>query len=339
MSRPLLLLWIAIGAAVLSAVLTVVARRFALKRGMLDVPNERSSHAVPVPRTGGVAIVIATLSGAALLAWLFPADRHALLAFAGGSVLIAGVGIADDRGHVPAGIRLVAHFAAASWALYWLGGLPVLQVGDRLVDLGWTGDLLAALGIVWSINLFNFMDGIDGIAACQAASVTLGGATVMLGAGTLNGPLGLAIVLGAASLGYLPWNWSPARIFMGDVGSGFIGFGIAILALSSGPPHGLFVWWILCAVFFVDATVTLLRRLMRGERPHQAHRTHAYQHLSRRFGHARVSLGVLAVNLLVLLPLAYMAQRFPAMAWWLVAATMLPVAILALACGSGRREV
>ncbi len=335
------MIYIAICTALVSTLLTGVALRFAVTRGLLDIPNERSSHSVPVPRTGGVAIVIATLGGIAAMVTLHPADSSALLALGGGGLLVAAVGLADDRGHVPAGIRLIAHFAAAAWALYWLGGLPPLQFGDRLVNLGWTGHVLALLGIVWSINLFNFMDGIDGIAAAQSVTVALGAAMLFLSAGASGGMTGAALVLGCAGLGYLPWNWSPAKIFMGDAGSGFIGFAVSVLAISGDAdmPQALFIWWILCGVFFVDATVTLLRRLVRGERPHVAHRSHAYQHLARRFGHARVSLGVVAINVGWLLPIALLALRRPASAWWLVVAALVPLSLIAIRWGAGRREL
>jgi Fuc2NAc and GlcNAc transferase len=148
-------------------------------------------------------------------------------------------------------------------------------------------------------------------------------------------------VLCTAALGFLPWNWSPAKIFMGDVGSGFLGFAISALAVQASVdrPEGLFSWWILCGVFFADATVTLFRRLARGERPHVAHRSHSYQHLARRVGHARVTLGVIALNLALLLPLGVLAAFRPDLAGWLVLAALAPLFIAAVFLGSGRREL
>ena len=161
------------------------------------------------------------------------------------------------------------------------------------------------MGIVWALDLFNFMDGIDGIAAGEAVFVCLAAVlTAALAGGALtNNPA--ALLLAAASLGLLIWNWPPARIFMGDVGSGFLGFAIAVLALAEARHNdvALLVWAILGAFFVADSGVTLVRRMLRRARLHEAHRTHAYQHLAQRWrSHRLVTLAVLLGNLLWLLP-------------------------------------
>jgi Fuc2NAc and GlcNAc transferase len=190
------------------------------------------------------------------------------------------------------------------------------------------------------MNLFNFMDGTDGIAASEAIFVLCGGALL----GVLSGSAQVcwaALLCATACLGFLLWNWAPARIFMGDVGSGYLGYVIAVLALAAtrANPAALWAWLILGGVFFVDATVTLLRRLARGERPHEAHRSHAYQWFARRWdSHAKVTCAVLAVDLLWLLPCAVFALRAPSFAAATAMVALLPLVLLACVV-SGRREL
>lgn len=293
-------------AGVVSALLTGLARRYALARSILDVPNARSSHAVPTPRGGGVAIVLATLASLPMLAAAGGLSWAALWALAGAGGFVALVGFLDDHGHIAARWRLLAHFAAAAWALAWLGGAPPLLVFGAQIDLGWLGALLAAVYLVWLLNLYNFMDGIDGIASVEAIAVGLGGALLY----ALTGQPGLAmapLVLAAAAGGFLLWNFPPARVFMGDAGSGFLGIVLGVLSLQAAwqAPQLLWSWVILLGVFVVDATLTLLRRLLRGEKVYEAHRSHAYQHAARRYGrHLPVTLAVAAIDLLWLLPIA-----------------------------------
>jgi Fuc2NAc and GlcNAc transferase len=224
------------------------------------------------------------------------------------------------------------------WCLGWLGGLPALQLDERLVSLGWAGYLLGILAIVWVLNLFNFMDGIDGIAASDAIFVTGAGAALDI---TQTSATLAAATVCASCVGFLVWNWPPAKIFMGDVGSGYLGFSIAVLALAAtrDNPVAIWVWLILGGTFFVDATVTLIRRALRGERIYEAHRSHAYQWLARRRGsHRAVTLSVLAVNVLWLLPAAWLATRHPSLAVWILFVAYIPLAVLALIAGAGRRE-
>lgn len=287
---------VAAPAFVAAVVLTGLARRVALRRGLIDVPNERSSHVTPTPRGGGLAIVVVTLSGAALLAGAGVLPSGVMLAVLGGA-LVAWVGWLDDRAGVPVPMRLLAHFAAAAWALWWLGGMPMLIVGHESASLGAFGSLLAGVAIVWAVNLTNFMDGIDGLAGTEAATVSLTAAALLAAADP--GVAALAAVTGGAALGFLGWNWQPARVFLGDVGSGFLGYILAVLGVAS-ENHGTLpvgVWILLYMVFAVDGTVTLLRRAARGERWYAAHRSHAYQRaVQAGWSHARVTLAVFALN-------------------------------------------
>jgi Fuc2NAc and GlcNAc transferase len=259
----------------------------------------------------------------------------------GGGLTVALVGAVDDRRSLSAAIRLTVHFAAALWALAWLGGLPPLRVGNQLIALGWAGYLLGACGIVWALNLFNFMDGIDGIAASEAIFIALAAALLNAPLGANAGVALAALLLAAACGGFLLWNWPPASIFLGDVGSGYLGYVIVVLAVTAtrDNPVALWVWLILGGAFFSDATVTLTRRILRRERLQEAHRSHAYQWLARRWGsHGNVTLAFLAVNILWLLPCAVLAVRLPRYAAAAVAIALAPLAMLAVALGAGRRE-
>lgn len=332
---------VALAVVVGSALLTGVVRKFALARGVVDEPNERSSHAVTTPRGGGIAIVVTSIAGWAAVTVLQYLPLRSFIALAGGGAAVALVGWLDDRRGLSARVRLTVHVAAALWALGWLGGLPAFQAGGHSVALGCGGYVLGVLGVVWTLNLFNFMDGIDGIAALEAVFIGLGGALLATATGAGGGVAAAALVTAAAACGFLFWNWPPARIFMGDVGSGYLGYVIAVLALMAGHDHppSLLAWLLLGGLFFVDATVTLIRRVARGEGPSVAHRSHAYQWLSRRWrSHLRVSLTFLLINVLWLLPLAYIATEQPNISIFALLGGVVPVVLLVLWAGAGRDE-
>jgi Fuc2NAc and GlcNAc transferase len=331
---------IASAAALLAAALTGWVRRQALQRQWLDLPNARSSHHAPTPRGGGLGIVVASAVAFVTLGVTGAMDARLCAALVGGGLAVAWIGFRDDRSPVRPGTRLAVHMAAAAWALAWLGGVPPIQFGTTTVEFGPFGYVLGALAIGWVLNLFNFMDGIDGIAASQAAFMALAGALLASGASAF-GVQAASLAFGAACLGFLAWNWPPAKIFMGDVGSGFLGYVLAVLALAAmwESPVALFAWLALGSVFFVDASITLARRLLRGERVHEAHRSHAYQWLARRWGaHLPVTLLVLAVNLFVLLPVAGFCIAYPARAATVLLATLVGLGAIALLAGSGRAE-
>ena len=315
--------------------LTGRVRRYALQKQMLDVPNARSSHSAPTPRGGGLAIVVSFLVAVLVMAATGLIAGDVAVALIGGGGGTALIGFMDDRKHVPARWRLLAHFGAALWALAWL--FPWSGTLDSAL---WRMPLLAAallFGAVWMLNLYNFMDGIDGIAASEAVTVSLGGGVLLWMCGAPGMAL-MALCLAGASLGFLVWNFPPAKIFMGDAGSGFLGFIFACFAIGSLQlgPHVLAGWCVLLAAFASDASVTLLRRLLRGERVWEAHRSHAYQRLSRYFGaHRPVTLGFAAINVVWLVPLALMAGLQLMPAWLALAAAYLPLCLLAWRLGAG----
>lgn len=309
---------LAVGIFAVTALSVGWVRRYALT-SLLDHPNERSSHQRATPRGGGLAIAIVFHCVVALLWWLGIVVSDVAIALLGGGVMLAIVGWVDDHGHVPAAVRALVHLLAASWAVYWLGGISQISMGDFDLPLPTIGSLLSVIGVVWLINLYNFMDGIDGIAGGQGvAAALMGGLLLWLGGN--QGLAMLAWTLAAACAGFLVWNWPPARIFMGDVGSGLTGFIFAVLALASEKSGAvpLLSWLLLLLVFVGDATLTLLKRLIQGEKWYTAHRSHAYQRLIQRgFSHKGITLGVLGFNLLVLWPLALWGWQVPELSLWL----------------------
>ena len=325
----------------IAALGTGLLRRYAIARSVMDIPNERSSHTVPTPRGGGVAIVVAFLAGGLVLRALGHVDDRTWIAVSGAGLIVAIVGFIDDHRHVDARWRLLAHFAAAAWGLAWIGGLPPVELAGRTVDLGIAGDVLSAIGVVWLLNLYNFMDGIDGIAATEACTVCLGALVLATIDPRAAGTIPLVALLAISAFGFLVWNFPPARIFMGDAGSGFLGTVLGMLAITAAgnSPRMLWGWFILLGVFVVDATVTLLRRAQRGERLSQAHRSHAYQHAARRRGgHRPVTLAVAAINLGWLLPWAVLVTGGWVPGVWAVIAAYLPLVGLALALRAGLPE-
>lgn len=332
--------WIIPVIALLSFGFTWLLRHYALSRSLLDIPNARSSHSVPTPRGGGVAIVLTFMLALAFLLWrdlIVPAQFWAI-AVAGG--LVAVIGFMDDHGHIAARWRLLGHFAAATWLLCLMGGLPSITIFGWQADLGAPGHLLAVVYLVWLLNLYNFMDGIDGIASVEAISVCLGACLLAWLEGSLQliwAPLLLAVCVA----GFLFWNFPPAKIFMGDAGSGFLGIVLGGLSLQAAAVSADFLWgWlILFGVFIVDATYTLLRRLLRGDKVYEAHRSHAYQFASRRFGrHLPVTIAVAAINMFWLLPIAVAVARFGLDGCLGLIVAYAPLLLLAIGFGAGKRE-
>lgn len=303
--------WLLLAVFAVAWGVTLILRRYALARSLMDIPNERSSHSVPTPRGGGVAIVVSLALAFPALAGFGLLGSAMLYGVLGAGLLVATIGFADDHGHIAARWRLLGHFIAAIWALFWLNGFPPISFFGAAVDMGWIGNGLALVYLVWMLNLYNFMDGIDGLASAEAICACLG----MCGAYWLSAHTELIwvpVILVTAVAGFLCWNFPPARIFMGDAGSGFLGFLLAALAIQAAwtAPELFWSWMIALGVFIVDATWTLIRRFARGDRVSQAHRSHAYQYASRRFAsHKVVTFGVIAINLLWLTPLAIIVAK------------------------------
>ena len=320
-------------------VLTRFIRRYAVSRSLLDMPNARSSHTVPTPRGGGAAIVVTYLFGLVALAVAGVLPLPVLLALLGGGGWVALVGWLDDVRDISPHLRLGAHFIGAAWALACLGGLPPLP--GIPPGMGAAVNALAAVYLVWLLNLYNFMDGIDGIAGIEAITVCLGGA--VLYAVTAPGETAwmLPVLLIASVAGFLYWNFPAAAIFMGDAGSGFLGFVLGVFSIQAAwaAPELFWGWVILLGAFVADATVTLLRRAVHGIKVYEAHRSHAYQHAARRYGsHAPVSIAFGAINLLWLLPVAVLTVTSTLNPLAGIALAYAPLVLAALLLGSGNDQ-
>jgi Fuc2NAc and GlcNAc transferase len=294
------------------SILTVfLVRWYSLHHAILDMPNERSSHTLPTPRGGGLGLVLSFYVGLILLFHFGLLQENIGLALLGGFIIVI-IGWMDDIYSLPARWRAPFHFIAALWALYWLQGFPSLNMGMTLLHLSWFGFFLATLGIVWSINLYNFMDGIDGLAGSEAIFVSLSAGILLFLVGSHLALI--CFLLLPATLGFLIWNWPPAKIFMGDVGSGFLGFIFAVLAIASENQHALpiIIWIILLAVFIFDATFTLISRIKRRQPLYMAHRDHAYQRITHKgYRHQTVVIFILLFNIFILLPIAMIAFKWP----------------------------
>jgi UDP-N-acetylmuramyl pentapeptide phosphotransferase/UDP-N-acetylglucosamine-1-phosphate transferase len=290
------------------------------RRAILDHPNARSSHDRPVPRGGGLGLLVGLAGGWAGVVALLPgADARATAAMLVGGLLLAAVSFIDDLRGLPVPARLAVQLVAVTGALAALpadalvlqGCLP--PVADRL---------LTGLAWLWFINLFNFMDGIDGLSGVEAASIGLGVALVAWLAGGVA-TIGFGVTLAAASLGFLAWNWQPARVFLGDVGSVPLGFALGWLLLRLTLDGAWAAALILPAYYWADASLTLLLRLGRGEAVWRPHRDHFYQRAVRQgMSHADVARQVMAANL-ILVALAVLSVQ--GAAWLALALASLPV--------------
>lgn len=278
----------------LAAILVGRFRGWAVRRQILDFPNQRSLHTGAVPRGGGIAIVALTLAGLLVVHALRPIEPvRLLLAYIGAGAFVATLSWIDDVRGLPAFVRLAGHLAAAAIVVSVCGGLHVLALpGAGTFDIGVAGTLLAIAWIVGLTNAFNFMDGSDGIAALQA--VVAGAGLVVIGL-LAQQPLmvWVSVLIAGASAGFLRRNWAPADVFMGDVGSAFLGYSLATVSLmgASSDPRlaaaGVLVVW----PFVFDTGFTLLQRLRRGERVWEAHRSHLYQRsITHGAGHSEVAI-------------------------------------------------
>jgi Fuc2NAc and GlcNAc transferase len=306
----------------------------------MDIPNERSSHLTPTPRGGGIAFVAASLVGFLLLLLNSELARADLLALCCAGAIVAIAGHLDDRQKISgAMVRLIFHALGAIILIVGIGFPSRIFLFDRTFNTGAIGSILGVLYLVWLLNLFNFMDGTDGIAASEAIFVCVAGAILNFHVLSDINFSAAAIILASCTFGFLLYNWSPAKIFMGDVGSGYLGITIGGLSLMAAKQQHelLWVWIILLAVFVSDATITLIRRLLRKQKPHVAHRSHAYQHLAIRFNsHAKVSLLLLAVNIVWLLPIAFFVANKQLAGTTGVVVAYVPLIVAALALGAGK---
>jgi len=270
--------------------LTSFIRVYAHKRQLLDIPNERSSHTLPTPKGGGLAIVLVFL---AVLIYLYvykELNRELFLALSC-VIPVAIVSLLDDIFMLSAKVRLLIQSISAVCALYVLGGVNSIDLGFMIIESVWL-NLFAFVSIIWLTNLYNFLDGLDGYAASEA--VFAGGVAYIL---LQSEP---ALYLALASLGFLVFNWPKASIFMGDVGSASLGFIFAILLLHDAHSPNFLIWIMLLSLFWFDATITLFRRFKNREKISQAHKKHMYQRLHQAgWSHQKILIASIFFNILV----------------------------------------
>jgi len=340
------LVWLLILSVSISWLVAHIVLKRAARWKLVQAPNHRSSHEQPTPNGGGLGIVVAVSLTTAWLIWGGANQLWPVLVL---SLPFAWVGFRDDLREISAKWRFLVQVSVVVGLLLALGALPPLVLW---ADVSLQGSLLLGFLFLvgaWWVNLFNFMDGTDGIAGTQAITMLLSGAAIALWAfpEAIASPVWVLILcVAAACLGFLILNWPPAKIFMGDVGSTWLAFIIFALALLSIQAGWLTytAWAVLAAVFITDATLTLLTRIARGDRWYEAHRSHAYQRLSRRWhgerhvGHRSIALLVIIINLMWLAPLAWACLVWPEwqLGWLLLA--YVPLVGCALAMGAGRPD-
>lgn len=289
---------------------TGAIRNYSIRYSLIDTPNERSSHTVPTPRGGGVSITVAIILAAIILTIVGWIPIKIGVSILGGLSIVAIVGWLDDHKDIPALWRGVLYLIAAAWSVMLIGGMERIKFGVDVIDIGVMGSILAIIGTSWLTNLYNFMDGTDGIASVQAITTGVFGG-ILFWFNEQYGLSTLCFIIASSCCGFLIWNWPPAKIFMGDVGSCVIGFVFGVLAVigevTSSIP--ILTWFILLAIFIWDATLTLIKRVISGEKWYNPHRSHAYQRLTQLgLSHVRLAISILIINIIILWPLAYAAQ-------------------------------
>jgi Fuc2NAc and GlcNAc transferase len=297
---------------------------------VIDVPNHRSAHAEPTPTGVGIVFVLVFGLGAVALLYGEMINIEVLIILIA-PMVVTLLGFLDDINHVGWPTRAALHFMAAGWCIY-LFGFPVLMIFGAQLDPGLAGVMLGVLSLVWLLNLYNFMDGIDGLAAAEILFVVVAALVIGQSGDRWFHPLLLLIVVAAA---FLIFNWPKAAVFMGDAGSGFLGLLLGIFILDSGIVS-LWTWLILSAYFLTDACLTITVRLVRGEKIWLAHSQHAYQHLSRRIGADRTLYAILLVNVIWLMPVAVLSEAFSELGILLLSLASIPLLVVEFLLGAGQ---
>lgn len=286
----------------ISFTLTYFIKNYYIKNAILDEVNERSSHTVPTPHGGGIALAITWFVG---LGYLYVTSQieadlfHALCV----GVSISVVSFFDDIYELSAKLRMIVQSVVAMLGLFCLGGFESLEFGLFSIENQIITNVFAFLLIVWFINLYNFLDGINGYAGSEALFLAVAGFLLFGG--------GHFLVLGVAVLGFLYWNFNKAKIFMGDVGSTLLGYNVAIFTLYYANQEftNLWVWIVLFGVFWFDATLTLVRRKLNGEKLSQAHKKHAYQRITQaKWSHFKVTNYMIGLNIVLFLMVYFISN-------------------------------
>lgn len=275
----------------LSFAMTYFIKEYAIKKSLVAAVNERSSHTVPTPHGGGIALSITWFTGLGYLYFYNQIETNLFFALMIG-LIISIVSFFDDIYELSPKIRLIAQGVVALGGLYFLGGFESINMIIFSIENQIITNTFAFFLIIWFINLYNFLDGINGYAGSETVFLSLAGFLFFGGE--------YFLVLVVATLGFLYWNWNKAKIFMGDVGSTLLGYNVAIFTLyhANQEPNNLYIWAILFGTFWFDATLTLIRRYKNGEKLSQAHKKHAYQRLTlAQWSHVKVATGNLIINI------------------------------------------
>ncbi len=325
-----------VGGLLCAWLMTRCTMGMALARNHLDEPNARSSHGQPTPKGGGVSFVLLTLVMTLIFCFAGWFTWQETLVIGLGGALISVVGFIDDIQHVAAHWRLIVQAFALCLLLWVFGPMPYIHMAGMTFQLTEIMYFFTGFFLLWWINLYNFMDGIDGLAALEGCCLCIGSIVIFFQHHD-HIMIGYTLLLGSFLIGFLIYNFPPAKIFMGDVGSGFLGFIFAVLMLFSVVHYHVtfWVWFIFMGLFICDGTVTLLVRLFRRQKIYEAHCDHAYQHAAKRFGHRSVTLACMIINLLWLLPLGTLAEGRPSSAYLFAAMAYIPLLICTIIFRSG----
>lgn len=321
-----------IGCLILTFSLSHLYRVAAIALHVVDRPNQRSAHQIPTPTGAGICFVVVTALGVWLVSTQEPTFGEKQLLPLLPALFIAVLGLADDIYNLSWRIRLVGQSLAAL-SVMWLISFPELVIGSFVINTGLFGEFLGFFGLVLLLNFYNFMDGIDGLAVSEALFVL--SSVLILGefVGAEASPL---LILLVCCLGFLVINWPPAGVFMGDAGSAFLGFlfGILILQETLVP---VWTWLILLGYFISDAGLTIVSRLLRGEKIQEAHSQHAYQHMNRYIGTIRTLCVVHAINLFWFFPLAWLSVNYEGFGLLLLILALGPVMYFQYVFGAGQQ--
>lgn len=305
----------------------------------LDRPNQRSSHVMPVPTSGGIGFVIGFSSFTALLFIWQIITLNELLLFSS-AILLAITGFIDDLKNLSIEKRLMVQFAVSLFVVLMIETAPVIAISGSLQVSGAAARVLLVLGLLWLVNLYNFMDGIDALAVAEAIFFSLAVALLTLSEGEIQVSI-VALGLAVALCAFLYFNLPPAKIFMGDTGSNYLGLVLGVLGIIGAMSETITVWTllVLLGVFIVDSTYTLLTRIWQGAVWYHGHKSHAYQRAARMLrSHGKVVALVCAINVIWLLPIAWMTTRWQESGLLLTVLAWLPVFLLGLYCRKWNNE-
>lgn len=291
---------------------TYFIKNYMIKKSLVASVNERSSHTTPTPHGGGIALCLTWFIGLSYLYFMGQIESNLFYALLFGAV-ISIVSFFDDIYELSPKLRLIIQATVAIGGLYFLGGFETLTFGIFDISSSILTNTFAFFMIIWFINLYNFLDGINGYAGSEAVFLALAG-FVLFGGNHF-------LVLGVAVLGFLYWNWNKAKIFMGDVGSTLLGYNIAIFTIyyANQEATNFWIWIILFGIFWFDATLTLIRRKRNKEKLSQAHKKHAYQRLTQSgWSHFKVTNYLIGINLILFAIVYFVSNIFIAFVFTLI---------------------